>query len=189
MSVTARSGSVGSLARLRAATGPTHARLERRLDAVERLANPLHRRDLIDRFAMLHAPVASALEPHLAHLSGLDFHARDRKTLFGSVSERKWPIAFPSPCNTAEALGMMYVLEGSTLGGRFILQALTERGVDVSELAFLDPYGARTGERWRSFLGILERETADDERRVADACAGASAAFAHAERVLCGPTA
>ena len=80
---------------------------------------------------------------------------------------------------------MLYVLEGSTLGGRFILQTLIGLKVDVSELTFLDPYGADAGSLWCSFLLVLERETMGDNAR-ADACRGSLAAFAHAERVLCG---
>lgn len=173
-----------AVARLRAATGAIHARLEQRLDAIERFRQPLARRDLIARFAALHAPAAAILQPHLADVAELDFAAR-RRTNLPDVADLP-PEAFPAPANTPEALGMMYVLEGSTLGGRFILQQLTEVGADISELAFLDPYGPETGRRWRSFLLVLERETEGDERRIADACRGARIAFEHAERVLCG---
>lgn len=175
-----------AVARLRAATGAIHARLEQRIDAIERFRQPLARRDLIARFAALHAPAAAVLAPHLFDIADLDFPSCSRASLLEPIVAGPQPNAFPAPANKAEALGMLYVLEGSTLGGRFILQRLSELGADVSDLAFLDPYGGRTGERWRGFLGILERETAGDERRIADACTGASAAFEHAERVLCG---
>jgi len=175
-----------AVTRLRAATGAIHARLEQRLDAIERLRQPLARRDLIARFAALHAPAAAVLGPHLCDIADLDFASRNRADLLGTIVAVPHPDAFPAPSNKAEALGMMYVLEGSTLGGRFILQRLSELGSDVSDLAFLDPYGAETGRRWRSFLLVLERETSGEDTRIADACRGASAAFAHAERVLCG---
>jgi heme oxygenase len=137
----------------------------------------------------LHAPAAAVLARHLCDIPDLDFPSRSRADLLGAIVVAAHPDAFPVPSNKAQALGMMYVLEGSTLGGRFILQRLSELGSDVSQLSFLDPYGAETGPRWRSFLRVLERETSGDDTLIADACRGARVAFAHAERVLCGPPA
>ena len=84
---------------------------------------------------------------------------------------------------------MMYVLEGSTLGGRMILRELSLRGVSDARLAFLDPYGSETGSFWRAFLHVLGRETGEDDIAVQAACRGGVDAFAHAERVLCGEAA
>jgi heme oxygenase len=83
---------------------------------------------------------------------------------------------------------MLYVLEGSTLGGRIILRMLASRGVQDPSLAFLDPYGAQTGARWRGFLAVLAREADDNEERIAQACDGARSGFSHAERLLCQGT-
>ena len=55
----------------------------------------------------------------------------------------------------AEAFGCLYVLEGSTLGGRVISRHVQSRlGSDVPR-AFLDAYGSRTGERWQAFRAAL----------------------------------
>lgn len=177
---------VTSVARLRAVTGETHARLERRLNAIERFSQAARRKELIERFAALHLPAALTLARHLRDIPGLDFEGRSRARFSRHAASGPVCAAFPEPRNAAEALGVMYVLEGSTLGGRLILQAVADRGIDVSELAFMDPYGADTGRRWRSFLAVLERETADDDEALAGACRGALAAFVHAEQILCG---
>lgn len=50
--------------------------------------------------------------------------------------------------NRAEALGFLYVIEGSTLGGRLILRELAAGGAEITGLSFLDPFGAE---------GALER--------------------------------
>ena len=63
----------------------------------------------------------------------------------------------PVFASTAEAIGGAYVLEGSTLGGRVIsrhVQALF--GADVPR-AFLECYGAETGEKWQAFRAALTR--------------------------------
>jgi heme oxygenase len=171
---------------LRAATDRHHRRLETRVDAVARLSDPLLRPDLIRRYAALHLPADDALGPHLRHVPGLDFRGRSRVPLLAGLAGEHALPPFPAPRNRAVALGMLYVLEGSTLGGRLILATLAERGVVDPKLAFLDPYGAQTGTRWRGFLAVLERELRGDGDSILDACHGAVAGFQHAERVLCG---
>jgi heme oxygenase len=57
--------------------------------------------------------------------------------------------------DVAEAFGCVYVLEGSTLGGRVISRHVQARlGADVPR-RFLDAYGARTGENWQTFRSAL----------------------------------
>ena len=56
-----------------------------------------------------------------------------------------------------EAAGGAYVLEGSTLGGRVISRHVQKLfGPDVPR-AFLECYGAATGEKWQSFRAALTR--------------------------------
>jgi heme oxygenase (biliverdin-IX-beta and delta-forming) len=173
------------LARLRAATGAEHQRLEERLDAVARLADPYRRGGLIRRYAALHIPAEASLSPHLSEIEDLEFETRRRTSQLHPFAGDSAPV-FPAPASLAEALGMFYVLEGSTLGGRMILRDLAERGVSDPALSFLDPYGSETGMRWRQFLAVLARETGDNQGLILQACRGALTAFRHAERVLCG---
>ena len=175
-----------AIARLREATRELHERLDGRLDAVAQLRDPARRGALVERYAALHRPAEDRLEPFLADVPDLDFAARS--------AARRPPAPeaaatdFPAPRSRSEALGMLYVLEGSLLGGRFILREVAAAGGPVESLAFLDPYGREGGGRWRSFLGVLERQLAEDEQ-IAEACEGARRAFRHAERVLCGSAA
>ena len=175
-----------AIACLRAATGAQHARLDARLDAVARFADPERRLGLCARYAALHIPADTALAPWLSEVPGLVLASRSRAPLLARFAGAQSLPAFPAPASVAEAFGMLYVLEGSTLGGRFIAGALAARGIAESDLAFLDPYGHETGARWRSFLAVLAREIGDDARLIADACGGAVRAFDHAERILCG---
>jgi heme oxygenase len=141
---------------------------------------------LLRRYAAFYIPADDALACKLACLPELDFKPGSRSAMLASFAAPPLP-AFPSPASPSEALGLFYVLEGSTLGGRLILRELARRGVDLADLTFLDPYGTETGARWRSFLAVLERETGfGDERRIEEAERGAVRGFAHAERILCG---
>jgi heme oxygenase (biliverdin-IX-beta and delta-forming) len=172
------------VSRLRAATGEIHRRIEARLDIVARLADPSSRHEMIRRFATLYLPADAALEGFLAGVPGLGA-GRPQARMLSQPARCVLLPPFPAPESRAEALGMLYVLEGSMLGGRVILKALARKGVNDPALAFLNPYAAETGARWQSLLAVLEREASDDEARIAAICTGARRAFQHAERILC----
>lgn len=174
-----------ALERLRAATRDAHERLDQRMDAIERLADPLLREELLARYAAFYLPADAMLAPHLDDVEDLDFGERSRAPLLSEATPGAHP-PFPRPGSRGEALGLLYVLEGSTLGGRMILRELTRRGIEDRRLAFLDPYGAETGRRWRGFIEVLEREIAGDSVSATAAETGAVRGFAHAEEVLCG---
>jgi heme oxygenase len=60
--------------------------------------------------------------------------------------------ALPLPEDTNEALGRLYVLEGSTLGGTFIDRHLAALPAFAGlRLRAFTPYGARTGAMWAAF--------------------------------------
>ena len=66
----------------------------------------------------------------------------------------------PSAATPAQVAGVMYVLEGSTLGGQ-LLSRHFERLLSVrpgAGGAFFAGYGARTGSMWRGFCERAERD-------------------------------
>ena len=86
--------------------------------------------------------------------------------------------ALPGTTTLPRALGVAYVIEGSTLGGRYILAKLPPSLVHLRDraTAFLAGYGLETGARWRAFAAIVTRVlvTPADER---EAVAGARDTF------------
>jgi heme oxygenase len=67
--------------------------------------------------------------------------------------------ALPMIETLGQAFGALYVLEGSKLGGRYILKDLSNRlGREIEGMdAFFTGYGADTAVRWPSFKGSLDR--------------------------------
>lgn len=59
----------------------------------------------------------------------------------------------------ADALGAMYVMEGSSLGGKVISKMIADNlnYPDHSALSFFYGYGGQTGVRWKEFLAVLDR--------------------------------
>lgn len=134
-----------------------------------------------------HAPLEAAFAGH----DGL------RAVGFAAAARRKSPLleddlralgddpgvlphctALPAATSLPRALGVAYVLEGSTLGGRYILAKLPPSLAHLRgrATAFLAGYGPETGDRWRGFAAIVARALVrpDDVR---EAVVGAREAF------------
>ena len=175
---------------LRAATHHLHETLDARLDLPERLADMAARRAIVRRFQGFQSGLERALGGHLDHLPDLDLAGRRRAHRFAADLAALGAPATPPPSvcpmpragSIGEALGLLYVGEGSTLGGKVIGKRLTARGVSLTGLGFLDPYGDDTGSIWRGFLAVLEREGGRCPDQVV---AGGVSGFTHAVAWLC----
>lgn len=181
-----------ALSRLRDATREAHERLEGRLDILSRMQTLEGRRALVRGFHGLHAGAEAVLAPWLDGIEGLDFvHRRRTARLAEDLAELNAgpplaPCPVAAPRSTAEALGLLYVLEGSSLGARVIRKQAAAQGQDMTGLSFLDPYGPQVGEKWKSFLAVLARECpADDDQAKVDVVRGGAAGFGYAESWLC----
>jgi heme oxygenase len=166
---------------LRAATAREHARVEAALDLMD---PALDRRRLTDVLTRMHGfwrAAEDGLDTWAAgdpdDAAALDWPRRRRAALFAAdlASLGAGPAAgtpaLPPVDGTDEALGRMYVLEGSTLGGTFIdrhlatLPGLTTAG----RLRAFSPYGEDTGAMWHAFRRVTRERTSDNGRVVAAA--------------------
>lgn len=65
--------------------------------------------------------------------------------------------------NEHEALGMMYVIEGSTLGGNVIAKQLSKtEGFDEVTFNFFGCYQENTGPMWKNFKEVLDTEVSEE---------------------------
>jgi heme oxygenase len=83
--------------------------------------------------------------------------------------------AWPPGASAAWRWGVCYVIEGSQLGGAVLHQRLHER-LAPHPLRYLKGDEAGPGPRWRVFMQAL-REHVRSQAEIAEACAGACAAF------------
>ena len=85
------------------------------------------------------------------------------------------PRSWPQGASVAYRWGVCYVIEGSQLGGK-VLYGKLAGPLAPHPLRYLKGSDAGPGPRWRAFmLALKEQVTSPDD--VADACAGACAAF------------
>jgi heme oxygenase len=108
----------------------------------------------------------------------IDWPRRRRTALFaadlralGSCPVSGTQPDLPAVESTDDALGRLYVLEGSTLGGTFIDRRLATlpRLVATGRLRAFSPYGPETGAMWQAFRRFARERTQDPRRVVAAA--------------------
>lgn len=67
--------------------------------------------------------------------------------------------ALPAVNNLPQAFGAMYVLEGSTLGGKMIAKMLSKNvAVPAEALRFFSGYKDQTGAMWTAFVAALNQQ-------------------------------
>jgi len=172
------------LFRLRTGTAAEHEAVERMLD----LLDPgIGRGGLIDVLSRLHAfwLAAEAGLDDWAHRRPRDaerlswprrrraaLYAADVAALGGTAGSVELP-RLSGGADTDAALGRLYVLEGSTLGGTFIDRHLSGvPGLAGVRLGAFSPYGPETGAMWAGFRRATRDHVAaggDPDRIVAAA--------------------
>lgn len=177
-------------AALRHATAAVHHALEAEAGIEAGLRRLVDRPGVMRRLHALHRAVEAAVAPWTAALEAAGFPAPGRS---GLIRRDLAVLGHPAPradggaaplASFGEALGWLYVSEGSMLGGRAMRRAMTADGISLAGLDFLDPCGDDTGPRWRSLLQLLEDAAASGQASSADILQGAGDAFALACRLL-----
>lgn len=150
---------------LRARTSDEHAALEATplmREFARGMDDPRYAHEYLSRQYRLHRACEAALSaivpPDLAaaRLAKSGWLAEDLRSLGLPVDGR--PVVVPAVDDWASALGMLYVLEGSTLGLQKIRRELVTAGSTGWPVRsrFVRGYGDATGARWREFLLLVE---------------------------------
>ncbi|WP_185218052.1 biliverdin-producing heme oxygenase [Sphingobacterium mizutaii] len=67
---------------------------------------------------------------------------------------------FPEIKNKNQAIGALYVLEGSIMGGPYIVKMLQQRGIEKG-FNFFQGYGESSGSKWTEFTGLINLEISE----------------------------
>jgi heme oxygenase len=169
---------------LRIATAVQHKRLEARLPLTHPQLDQATYKRIIEAYYSFHAPLQRRIEgflgaeganPQRQKIPALlkDLHA------LGLTAEQiaALPLCceLPTLDSHARLLGVMYVMEGATLGGQVLRRIIADRlaiGPDNGG-EFLDVYGRDTGRLWKDFLKELAASDHPDynQQTVDAACA------------------
>jgi heme oxygenase len=106
--------------------------------------------------------------------------ATDLQALGRPLPEAPAPV--PRVRSIAQALGVMYVLEGATLGLAVVTRRLPPSHPAIAGAGrFMAAYGSRTGSRWSEFQRMLATV---DRAKWPSACAAANATFSSFQQVF-----
>jgi heme oxygenase (biliverdin-IX-beta and delta-forming) len=120
----------------------------------------------LQRFLAFQEEAERALDLAVTAETVPDWHQRRRANLARTdlatlgAQERAFPgssgrLPFVASCE--QVLGMVYVLEGSTLGGAYLLKQLAPLGITATHGgSYLASYGSDRGKMWQRFLFTLE---------------------------------
>lgn len=121
--------------------------------------------DLLRLFYGFVAPIEQGISPHVNNSTLPDVAERKKLYLLteaiNSIHQNSTihvATEVPQITSVCEALGAMYVLEGSTLGGKSIVRLLTQENrlsVNPSYYRYFNPYGDATGAMWTRFQQVL----------------------------------
>jgi heme oxygenase len=97
-----------------------------------------------------------------------DLVAADLSTLGAKVPLMAGTDQLPKITNTAEALGALYVMEGSTLGGQHIKKMLSKQlAIDETyAMSFFNGYGQHTQQMWSSFKYAIDQYSSPESNEV-----------------------
>ena len=152
---------------LKLQTAEKHQQLEElMLPCLISIAHKQHYIQLLHAFYGYFKPVEDAVAPFVeesllpdwptrrkADVILLDLAAIDQTNILPNLATN-----LPCIGTLPQALGALYVLEGSTLGGRGITKMLLKNeraGLQPEHLQFFAGYGERTGLMWTHFVNVL----------------------------------
>ncbi|MGI4860536.1 MAG: biliverdin-producing heme oxygenase [Janthinobacterium lividum] len=181
------------LSRLKTDTADAHEALERALDLARPVMAHATYVALLAGFRGFVAPWEARLMAALPDTLQGFAREREKTPLLdadlrylseGACDPAVLPVctALPALDSVPRALGSMYVMEGSTLGGRFIGPAMARRFALPDHLgySYFDPYREHTGSMWNAFKLRMAQEVAPDQADAAVAAARETFTALHA---------
>ncbi len=163
---------------LRQATEHLHHKVEQYAHAAEIRQNTFSLalyKDLIAKNYRIHAQLEALLlqaKAQLGHTPLYQFHTSKLPLLAKDAQLLQIPLPVPKQHfeaipleTTGHLVGLLYVLEGSMLGGQFIYKALkkNEQLAHLPEFYFFAGNGSDTGQQWRTFCTLAERSDIQQE--------------------------
>lgn len=174
---------------IRTGTAQAHAGTERTLIRhIKYIRTPKEYANLLYCMYGYYAPVEERLEP----LTGASVPNGRQRRKASRLLDDLQAMSFPPPqhiaaglpvfSNAIEALGCLYVLEGSTLGGMIIKKMISGQcnAIPVNAFSFFSGYGDDNSAMWQSFLAAFN-SAVTTETDIRQALAAANACFAGLE--------
>lgn len=163
------------LSELRGKTADLHHQVEKELYGKEIRDKSLSLEQyklLLKVNLVFHTALEKAIEPYINSIAELEYEKRkkshlikkDLKALDEEVPSFRAVLKAKGVYN---ALGMLYVAEGSTLGGQVILKAAQQiPDIDNTKAhSFYNAYNSETGKMWKKFIEYIYNTSLSEKQR------------------------
>lgn len=155
-------------ARIKEITKEAHQQLEKKVVLkIKAISSPADYAAFLKYFYAYFNAVEKAVAPYVATILS-DYDKRRNASYLkadiealGYTTDELPEAQAPHITNGAEAMGALYVLEGSIMGGPYIVQMLQKRGIEKG-FSFFSGYGADSGLMWKAFQDTLNEVSADE---------------------------
>jgi heme oxygenase (biliverdin-IX-beta and delta-forming) len=159
---------------IKALTSSAHQALEKYLVSIIRQIGSVEDyKKVLVLFYGYYKPVERLIETHLRTSLPIPLHARKSDSLLSDINQIQHQAeiisvatSVPLLQNPTQALAALYVLEGSTLGGKYILQMVRKK-IDLPEGkgdSFLSGHGVNTELNWKCFKDFLDEEINESDK-------------------------
>ncbi|WP_156308842.1 biliverdin-producing heme oxygenase [Sphingobacterium endophyticum] len=136
------------------------AKIVRQIKAIK---NEAEYADLLKGFYAFFSAVEAETEPYISteilpdklNRRNSTFIKKDIESL-GFEIDNLPPANAPKPNSVLEALSSMYVLEGSIMGGPYIIQMLKKAGIQRG-FSFFEGYAEQSQNMWNAFTSVLNQ--------------------------------
>jgi heme oxygenase (biliverdin-IX-beta and delta-forming) len=175
---------------IKEATKDAHVALEKQV--VQRLKSIRSNADyaaLLKYFYAYFNHVEKAIAPFITESLLPDYKERRNSSYLkndilalGSTVDDLPTTTVPVIDNAVKALGALYVMEGSIMGGSIIVKMLEKGGI-TDGVSFFSGYGEATGPMWGKFVAVMNREATTEAQQV-DMIRTANETFEHFSQVF-----
>jgi len=155
---------------IKEATKAAHLDLEKKvIQKMKAIRSNADYADFLKYFYTYFSQVEKAIAPFITAELLPDYKERrnssyiksDIEALGGNVNDIP-SVTLPSITNELEALGALYVMEGSIMGGPIIVKMLEKGGI-TEGVSFFSGYGEATGQKWGIFVGVMNQQATTEE--------------------------
>lgn len=155
---------------IKEATKEAHLNLEKKVvQKMKAIRSNADYADFLKHFYAYFNKVEQAIAPYIttdllpdhAERRNSKYLKEDIEALGFDINELPAATA-PQMTNTLQALGALYVMEGSIMGGPIIVKMLEKGGI-TKGVSFFSGYGEATGMMWGKFIAVINAQAKTEE--------------------------
>lgn len=160
---------------IKEATKAAHLNLEKKvIEKLKAIRSNADYADFLKYFYTYFSQVEQAIAPYITEQLLPDYKDRRNSTYLKNDIEELGGLIVETPSinlpvieNQLQALGALYVMEGSIMGGSIIVKMLEKGGI-TKGISFFSGYGEATGQKWGVFTAVMNQAaTTSEEETIA----------------------